>query len=214
MERLRKVIEQHGRWSVYSVYIDRIEAHLMSDFSLCIENSKSLIEGISKQICKEKGFVLSGDESFNKLIKNAFDAVGYQPGECINVIGGSLSAIAQQIGNLRTAMGSTSHGKTIDELSNRNEMVDALSKDFLIDAIVIISCFLIRCFENENPRKTIDTEHTLEYEDAEDFNESWDDSFGEFEMGDYSYTASEILFSVDKEAYVNEYNAFIENQTE
>jgi hypothetical protein len=45
---------------------------------------------------------------------------------------------------------------------------------------------------------------------AEDFNESWDDSFGEFVIGDYSYPASEILFNVDKQAYVNEYKSFTE----
>jgi hypothetical protein len=40
---------------------------------------------------------------------------------------------------------------------------------------------------------------SLDYLEAEDFNESWDDSFGEFVMGDYSYPASEILFNVDKQ---------------
>jgi hypothetical protein len=45
----------------------------------------------------------------------------------------------------------------------------------------------------------------LDYLEEEDFNESWDDSFGEFVIGDYSYPASEILFNVDKQVYVNEY---------
>ena len=52
----------------------------------------------------------------------------------------------------------------------------------------------------------------MDYWEAEEFNESWDDSFGEFSMGDYSYPASEILFNVDKQAYVNEYKAFIESE--
>jgi len=47
-------------------------------------------------------------------------------------------------------------------------------------------------------------------ERIETHNESWNDSFGEFAMGDYSYPASEILFNVDKQAYVNEYKAFTE----
>jgi hypothetical protein len=49
---------------------------------------------------------------------------------------------------------------------------------------------------------------SLDYLEAEDFNELWDDSFGEFVMGDYSYPASEILFNVDKQAYVNECKSF------
>ncbi len=214
MQKLKKVIGQYGRWSVYSMYVDRIEAHVDSDFSICVENSKSLIEGVSKQICKEKGIEVAKDEPFGRLVKTAFSVIGYLPGEHLNVISGSLSAIAQQLGNLRTALGSTSHGKTIDELNSRNETLDLLTKDFLIDTVEILTCFLIRNFENENPRKKIETlEETLDYWEAEEFNEFWDDSFGEFEMGNYAYSASEILFNVDKQAYINEYNAFSASET-
>lgn len=214
MNKLKKVIEQYGRWAVYSMYVDRIEAHVDSDFSICIENSKSLIEGISKQICKEKGIAIASDEPFNRLVKTAFSAIGYLPGEHLNVISGSLSAIAQQLGNLRTALGSTSHGKTIEELSLRNDTLNLLSKEFLIDTVEILTCFLIRNFENENPRKKVEPlEETLDYWEAEEFNEFWDESFGEFEMGNYAYSASEILFNVDKQAYINEYNAFSASET-
>lgn len=214
MKKLKKVIEQYGRWSVYTMYVDRIAAHVDSDFSICVENSKSLIEGISKQICKEKGIAIASDEPFNRLVKTAFSAIGYLPGEHLNVISGSLSAIAQQLGNLRTALGSTSHGKTIEELTSRNETLDSLTKEFLIDTVEILTCFLIRNFENENPRKKAEAlEETLDYWEAEEFNNFWDDSFGEFQMGNYSYSASEILFNVDKQAYINEYNAFSASET-
>ncbi|MPM35011.1 hypothetical protein SDC9_81601 [bioreactor metagenome] len=213
MEKLKKVIEQYGRWSEYSMYADRIEAHIDSDFSLCIENSKSLIEGISKQICKEKNVILSGDESFNRLVKIAFDAIGHRREGCINIIGGSLSAIAHQLGDLRTAIGATSHGMTSEELKDRNDSLNTITKEFLIDSVEIIGCFLIRNFENENPRilTSLDNE-SLSYENAQDFNEFWDELFGDFEMGDYSYTASEVLYNVDNEAYINEYKGFKENQ--
>lgn len=42
----------------------------------------------------------------------------------------------------------------------------------------------------------------------------WDDSFGEFEMGSYSFTASEILFYVDNKAYMSEQQAFVESENE
>jgi hypothetical protein len=42
------------------------------------------------------------------------------------------------------------------------------------------------------------------YEGNEAFNDFWDESFGEFTMGDYAYTASEILFALDKQAYAAE----------
>lgn len=213
MQKLKKLIEQYGRWSEYSIYTDRIETHIDSDFSLCIENSKSLIEGISKQICKEKSVELSGDESFNRVVKTAFEAIGHRPGEHINIIGGSLSAIAHQLGNLRTSIGATSHGMTSEELKNRNDLIDTTTKEFLTDTIEIIGCFLIRNFENENPRVLPDINTPLiSYDEAQDFNDSWDESFGEFVMGNYSFMASEILYNMDEEAYVAAYKEFKEAQ--
>ena len=130
----------------------------------------------------------------------------------VTQISASLANIGQQVGELRNEIGPTAHGKSLDEIRERNKNVDFLTREFLIDSIVIVSSFLIRAFESKNPRTIIELEEKeIEYIDAEDFNESWDDSFGEFEMGDYSYTASEILFNVDKQAYLNEYNAFKES---
>ncbi|SMD01184.1 abortive infection family protein [Pedobacter nyackensis] len=209
MNKLKKTIEQYGRWAVLTMYVERIETHIDSDFSLCAENSKALLESISKQICKEKAILLVGDESVNKLVKFAFEAIGFEKENYINTIGGSLSSIVHQIGNLRTSIGSTSHGKSLEELELRNHNIDFLTKEFLITTVEIVACFLIRNFENENPHKQKETlEETLNYRDAEEFNEFWDDSFSEFEMGNYAYSASEILFNVDKQAYINEYNAF------
>ena len=214
MKKLKKVIEQYGRWAVLSMYVERIETYIESDFSLCVENSKALLESIAKQICKEKGVVLIGNESINKLVKISFEAIGFEKRDPINTIATSLSAIAQQIGNLRTSIGSTSHGKSLDELERRNQNMDFLTNEFLISSIEIVSCFLIRNFENENPRKPAESvDETLDYYEAEEFNEFWDNLFGEFEMGNYSYPASEILFYVDNQVYKNEYNAFITTET-
>ena len=41
---------------------------------------------------------------------------------------------------------------------------------------------------------------------------NWDDSFGEFEMGSYSFPANEILFNVDNKAYMTEQQAFAEGE--
>nr|NQU94456.1 hypothetical protein [Bacteroidota bacterium] len=109
-------------------------------------------------------------------------------------------------------IGLTSHGKSLDEIKQRNNKVDILTREFLIDTVELVSIFLIRNFETKNERASNELlEDTLKYWEAEEFNDFWDDSFGDFEMGTYSYPASEILFNVDKQAYVNEYKAFIES---
>ena len=141
--------------------------------------------------------------------KNAFSSLGYTNSNLVNQIASALATIGQQVGELRNEIGISSHGKSLEEIRERNNRVDILTREFLIDTVEIVSCFLIRNFENENPRKPKETlEETLAYLEAEEFNEFWDDAFGEFEMGNYAYSASEILFNVDKQAYINEYNAF------
>jgi hypothetical protein len=196
MERLKKVIEQYGRWSELTTYSDRIEAHVSTDFSHAIENAKALLETIGKEICNAKSVEVGATASINNLVTQ---------------ISTALATIGQQMGNLRNDIGSTGHGRSLDELAERNNKVDELTKEFLVDSTVIVACFLIRTFENENPRAVTEPVETeLLYTENESFNDFWDDLFGEFEMGDYSFPASEILFNVDYKAYVSELQAFSE----
>ncbi len=209
MNKLKKTIEQYGRWAELSIYIGRIETHIESDFSHSLENAKALLETIGKEICQSKGIQLSETSSINGVLKNAFSSLGYTNSNLVNQIASALATIGQQVGELRNEIGISSHGKSLEEIRERNNRVDILTREFLINTVEIVSCFLIRNFENENPRKPKETlEETLDYWEAEEFNDFWDDSFGEFEMGNYAYSASEILFNVDKQAYINEYNAF------
>ncbi|MBF0379100.1 MAG: abortive infection family protein [Desulfamplus sp.] len=210
MKKLKKVIEQYGRWSDLSVYIGRIETHIELDFSHSLENAKALLETIGKEICTSKGVELVATSSINGVLKNAFSALGYSNSNLVNQISSALATIGQQVGELRNEIGLTSHGKSLEEIRERNDRVNILTREFLIDTVEIVSCFLIRNFENENPRIITEiAEETIDYYEAEEFNDFWDDSFGEFEMGNYSYPASEIFFNVDKQAYINEYKAFM-----
>ncbi len=213
MERLRKVIEQYGRWAELTTYIDRIEAHLVTDFSHVVENAKALLETIGRQICKTKGIELGANPSTNTVMKKAFNAIGYPSENLVTQISTSLANIGQQIGNLRNEIGITSHGKDLDELKARNDSVDVLTREFLVDTTIIVASFLIRAFENENPitlQPPIEEEPL--YAANELFNDFWDDLYGEFEMGNYSFTASEVLFNVDYKAYQTELSAFKEEE--
>lgn len=212
MERLKKVIEQYGRWSALTTYTDHIEAHLSTDFSHAIENAKALLETIGKEICSSKDVALGANPSANVVIKKAFTAMGYPSDHLVTQISTALATIGQQMGNLRNEIGTTSHGKSLEELKVRNDKVDELTKEFLIDTTVVVAAFLIRTFENENPRTRTEPVATEPlYTDNEPFNDFWDDLYGEFEMGDYSFAASEILFNVDYLAYLTENKNFSED---
>ncbi|VVH66654.1 hypothetical protein BSPLISOX_264, partial [uncultured Gammaproteobacteria bacterium] len=154
---------------------------------------------------------LGATPSINRVLKKAFSSIGYANSNLVNQISSALATIGQKMGELRNEIGLTSHGKSLEEIKQRNNNVDSLTREFLIDTVELVSVFLIRNFETKHLRTAHETlTDSLDYLEEEDFNESWDDSFGEFVMGDYSYPASEILFNVDKQAYVNEYKSFTE----
>jgi hypothetical protein len=214
MDKLKTVIKEYGRWVELEIYIDRIETHIAIDFSHSLENAKALLETVGKEICTCNNVELGTTPSINSVLKKAFSSMGYANSNLVNQVSSALATIGQQVGELRNEIGLTSHGKSLEEIKQRNSKVDLLTRDFLIDTVELVSVFLIRNFETKHQRTAHETlADSLDYLEAEEFNESWDDSFGEFVMGDYSYPASEILFNVDKQAYVNEYKDFTEAET-
>ena len=215
MNKLKTVIEEYRNWAGLSTYIDRIETHIKIDFSHSLENAKALLESVGKEICDKNGVELGVKPSVNSVLKKCFSSMGYANGTLVNQVSSALATIAQQVGELRNDIGLTSHGKSLDEIKQRNCKVDVLNREFLIDTVETVCVFIIRNYESKKEKKaTEQLEDTLDYWEADDFNEFWDDSFGEFKMGDYSYPASEILFNVDKQAYVNEYKAYTETEME
>lgn len=111
MDRLKTIIEQYGRWQPLSDYVDRVEAYLQSDFSLSLENSKSLLETIAREICDAKGEDISKTASTNAILKKAFSSLGYSGKDLVTQVSSALATIGQQMGNLRNEIGTSSHGK-------------------------------------------------------------------------------------------------------
>lgn len=75
MEKLKKIIEQYGRWSELKTYTDRIKSHVFTNFSHSLENAKNLLETIAKEICKTKGVTIDGSANINSVLKKAFYAI-------------------------------------------------------------------------------------------------------------------------------------------
>ena len=76
MDKLKKTIDSYGSWSSLSVYTERIETYLDTDFSQAVENAKSLLETIGKTICESKGVELESTASINSVLKKAYNALG------------------------------------------------------------------------------------------------------------------------------------------
>lgn len=217
MEKLRATIEQYARWKELGHYIDRMEGNLESDFSISVENAKALLESIGKEICSAREVDLGASPSINTVLKRAFVALGYSNDILVNKVSGSLANIGQELGSLRNEISPTSHGKSLDELRERNNKIDLLTKEFLIDSTLVVAVFLIRAFEERKDTLASDSLSGIEvpllnYDELDDFNAYWDDAYGEFGMGEYTFSASEILFNLDYKAYEIECGLFKETE--
>ncbi|HEY9247340.1 MAG TPA: abortive infection family protein [Candidatus Methanoperedens sp.] len=212
MDRLKEIIEQHSRWQPFAAeYITRIEGYKESNFPLCVENAKSLLESIAKEICKQKSQTCSSKDSTGKILKLAFSSLGYNESPTIQQIGGAIVTIGHQMSTLRNEIGSTSHGKTLEELEKRKDVIDKASSDFLLSSTELVCCFLIQLFETDNPRK-LEEKDVIRFDDNTEFNDYWNELFGEFKMAHYSYTASEILYNLDPKAYETELVTYDESK--
>ena len=211
MKRLKTVIDQHGRWSDLGTYIERINAHMETDFSLALENAKTLLESVGKEVCEQRGIDLGVNPSVNKVLKSAFLAIGENGGDLITQISTSLANIGQHMGELRNEIGATAHGRTMAEIKERNDRVDEMTREFLIDTTEIVAMLLIRRFEASHPlgAPVPIEKQVFEYDDYPEFNEFWDEMFSGCNMGTYSFTASEILHRVDPMAYKFECEAYL-----
>jgi len=210
MQKLRGVIEQHSKWKDYLDYVDRIEGFVETDFSHSLENAKSLIESIAKEVCVQRNVEVERTASIDSVLKKAFAALNYNGDHLVTQISTSLGNIGRKFGELRNVIGITSHGMAAEELRTRNEKVDLFTRELLVDTTEIVAVLMIRCFEAEFPSViNIATHATFpDYDDNQAFNEFWDEGFGEFVMGDYTFLSSEILYGIDPTAYQSELNAY------
>lgn len=192
------------------VYIDRIETYASSDFSLALENAKALLESIGKEICDLKGIEITNATNFDAVLKKAFASIGHSGASMVAQVSRSLANIGQQMGELRNEIGIASHGRSLEEITARNNKVDALTRELLIETTIIVASFLIRTFEAENPSAGVLLKSGEIFERDQRFDDHWDETYGDFEMGEYSYPASEVFFSVDPKAYASEQKAFVD----
>ena len=199
VEKLKLILDKHSRWQPLSEYVERIEGYRDSDFSISIENSKSLLESVAKEICFQKKQPLAGSESVSKVLSLSFGSLGYPPSDTIRLIGTAIANVGQQMGNFRNEIGTTAHGKTLDELKDRQEIVNSLTGEFLLTSTELVCCFLIESFEAENPLAP--TKREVEFDDNPEFNDYWDTTYGEVKMGNFSFAASAVLFNLEPKSY-------------
>src|SRR5690606_30589208 len=111
---------------------------------------------VGKEICYKNGEELGAKPSVNSVLKKCFSSMGYTNSTLVSQVSSALATIAQQVGELRNEIGLTSHGKSLEEIKQRNDKVDVLTREFLIDTVETVCVFIIRNYESKKEKKAVE----------------------------------------------------------
>lgn len=193
MDGFKLLIIKYPIWSSLDVYLSNIEKNINNDFSVVIENLKSLLESIAKQICKENDVEINQTISLNKLIKKAVDCLNFDKNKEYEHISSALATIAEKLGNLRNQRGVQAHGKELAKLVDRNQGIAEFEKDFLVNTTLETAKYLIQLYQQFLGQ--------ISYEDNFDYNSYLDELYGEINILGKQYKASQILYTFDQDVY-------------
>lgn len=93
-----------------------IEISVETNPALCIETSKSFIEGICKTILTNQGQTLNDDTQLQVLVKRTLEQLITQAGEDLSALaelGRRTVSVAQKIAEIRNNAGFATHGLDI-----------------------------------------------------------------------------------------------------
>ncbi len=200
MQSLRGLCQQYSKWKPLEDYILRIEAYKDSEGVLVLENCKAMIESVCKTILDDLAEPYSTSESIQALIYKTCNKMSCLPNT--GELARSFITVAQRLGEFRNTFASIGHGQPVHLLEENKEKIIGASVSFLINSIEQLAIFLVIVYQEEYPQQI---QAEIRYIDNTDFNEEFDDSLEPIQIGQYGpYSPSEVLFSVDLDAYKTE----------
>jgi hypothetical protein len=191
-----------------AVHIERqikaIEHAVFADPSMAFDLSRALVEGACKTILRDRGHSVPEHPKLPALFWETLTRLQIVPdshigdkklADSLRKTAGGLHTVVQGLCELRDLQGSASHGKYADTVPL--EPAQAILSARAADTVV---SFLFRVHRDylaqPKPKK-------LEYRDSEEFNDFLDQSNDPVRIFDLTYTASEVLYAVDYQAYVD-----------
>lgn len=184
--------------------IKSLELAIIENPGLAFDLARTLIESVCKTILNERRVAFNTDDDLPKLFKAVTSKLSFLPASASGEIEarrnlektlGGLHTTLQGICELRNLYGFASHGA--GEKRPTMETTQALLAAQAADAIVR---FLYRVHHQD---RVIPRESRLDYKDNPSFNEYVDEANEPVHIFDLVYTPSEVLFTVDEEAYRN-----------
>lgn len=203
MRWIRELIEKIPSFKAYEAHISTIENNVETNPALCIETSKSFIEGICKTILTNQGQILNDNTQFQVLVKQTLEQLIKQSGADLAELpelGRRIASVEQKIAEIRNNAGFASHGLDI-----AHPHIDKALSLFIYKITDVIGGFIMYFYIN-HVRKG-DTR--ILYNDCENFN-NWFDDENPLEIGGVIISASEALYHLDYQAYKVNYADFID----
>lgn len=188
--------------------IDTIEAGLRDESDKAIDGAKCLVEAVCKTILIERGVELGGRESPSSLMKKAFTAlkIGDEDGggHLRDMLSG-LTTATNGLERIRDAFGPLAHGRDAKhgKLGDWHRLMAVRTAETIVvllfeahGATAIALRYSRMPFQEDDPENAIlDQEAVVAYDD-----ENREVVINEF----LRFRPSQILYTLDREAYVEE----------
>jgi hypothetical protein len=197
----REILPLFAGSNVIERHISALEESIESNPSLAFDLSRSLVESVCKTILTDRG---ENPENlgFKDLLKRTYSVCQLVPNshttkpEVIaslqNIIEG-FETVIQALTNLRNSEGIASHGKDAFTL----QLETAQARLAAQSADTIVRYLYIAHKNYQTPAQV----RQLRYDDNLEFNDYIDENNDKVQIFELIYQPSEVLFSVDQDAY-------------
>jgi len=193
-----------------------LEDAVVANPGLAFDLSKTLIESVCKTILRDRGQAVADEDDLPKLFGATLERLRVLPdthtadretGRTIRKTIGALHSVVQGICELRNRMGFASHGKLAE-----TQPLESVQAELVARAADAVVSFLFKAHRSyavpsAKPKR-------IEYADNEAFNAFVDDSHQPINVFSFSYRPSEVLYSVDYQAYVDSLNSYLSEQAD
>tara|TARA_Y100001968_G_scaffold304473_1_gene319530 strand:- start:3189 stop:3881 length:693 start_codon:yes stop_codon:yes gene_type:complete len=179
----------------------RLEAAVIKqDIPLCLDVSKAFLESIFKTVIIDRVGEEALPNEFYPLFKKVKDEVPFNHNVVANeLIGRVAGSLVNVVSELRNKFGAASHGKD----GYHDNPIDAPCADFVMSSVDGLAALVY-----SKHKKTIAPERAtrINYQDFPEFNDWLDEQSSDYEIvvgreTVFRYTASQILFEQDPQAY-------------
>lgn len=182
--------------------VKALERAVAENPGLAFDLARTLVESACRTILTERKQPFSEDDDLQRLFKAVTTVLPLLPAgatadgtgrkSLLQTVNGLHTAL-QGVCELRNAFGFASHGS-----AGPRPVLEVVQATLAAQAADAIVGFLYATHRQDQRKPAV---LPLRYEDTEEFNTSIDDEHDEVRIFDLTYRPSEVLFSVDLEAY-------------